>query len=69
MGEVISSYSYECLFNIIEKNFKIIDVKQYTNDKYGNYFKNFESKNFEKSGLYLAQNTLKSWIFITYEKL
>ena len=69
MGEVISSYSYECLFNIIEKNFKIIDVKQYTNDIYGNYFKNFETKNFEKSGLYLAQNTLKSWIFITYEKL
>ena len=68
LQEIILTYSFEYLIELLDKNFKRILVEQYTKTTDNDYIRTFESKNFQKSTLWIGQNALKGWIFVTYQK-
>ena len=53
----------------LDKNLKRTKIEQYRRTKDNNWVKVVEINNFNKSTLWIAQNVIKGWIFVTYEKL
>ena len=68
LADILSSYNYEYLIDLMEKYFERIKFEQYTTDSKGNYIKTFEDYTEKYTTLWLAKNTSKSWIFVTYKK-
>ena len=68
LGQIINSHSYEYLIDLFDKYFKRVKFEQYTKTNNDKWIKNFEDTTDTYSTLYLAQNTTKSWIFVTYKK-
>ena len=69
MEDVIMSYSYKYLIEIIDENFKITNVQYYTPIGFDRWKMTYENKKFDKDTMWLAQNVLNGWIFVTYEKI
>jgi len=67
LSDIIMRYSYEYLIELLDKNFKRTKIEQYQKTLKDDYIKTFEG-NFAQSTLWIAQNAIESWIFITYEK-
>lgn len=68
LSEIIMSYSNKYLIELLDKNFKKINVEQYQKTQNDKYIKTFEG-NTKENSLYLAQNSINGWIFITYQKM
>ncbi|MBQ8634714.1 glycosyltransferase family 39 protein [bacterium] len=69
LSEIILTYSFNQLIEQLEKNFKRIKIEQYQKTPNDDYIKAFESYDFDKSTKWIAQNTIKGWVFITYQKM
>ena len=68
MSEIILSYGYYNLINLLEKKFKRIKVEQYFYMPNEKYKKMVETTTNRYSTVYLAQNARFCWIFVTYQK-
>lgn len=68
LSEIIMSYSNKYLIELLDKNFEKINVEQYQKTQNDKYIKTFEG-NTKENSLYLAQNSINGWIFITYQKM
>lgn len=68
ISEVIMSYGYYNLINLLEKNFKRTKVEQYFYMPNQIYEKQAETSSNRQSTMFLAQNARFCWIFVTYQK-
>ena len=68
LTQIIASYSYEYLVNLLDKYFTRVKFEQYTKNNNDEWSKTYEDYSNTYSTLYLAQNATKSWIFVTYQK-
>ena len=69
MEDIIMSYSYQYLIELIDDNFKIINVQQYSPFVFNKWKMVYENENFNKNTMWLAKNVVNGWIFVTYEKI
>ena len=69
LSEIILTYSFNQLITQLEKNYKRIKIEQYQRTNNDNYIKTFETYNFEKNTQWLAENMIRGWVFITYQKI
>ena len=68
ISEVIMSFGYYNLINLLEKNFKRTKVEQYFYMPNQIYEKQAETSSNRQSTMFLAQNARFCWIFVTYQK-
>ena len=68
VSEIILSYSANYLIELLDKNLTRTRIQQYTPIDNIYYQKIFDENNFDKSTKFLAENTIKGWIFVTYKK-
>ena len=69
LSEMILTYTYGHLFDLLDKNYKLIKIEQYQRTTNDDYVKNWETDNFDKTTKWLAQNTITSCVFVTYQKM
>ena len=68
MEDVIMSYSYRYLIDLIDEEFKIINVEHYIPVGFDNWQMAYQNKKFDKNTIWLAKNVINGWIFVTYQK-
>lgn len=69
LSKIVLTHAYKQLFADLEKNYRITKITQYAKTINNDYIKISEITNLNKSTLWIAQNGLLGWFFITYEKL
>ena len=68
MSDVVSSYSFKYLFEILDKNLKRTKIEQYIRTDDFDYVNNFTSDNMPQNTIWILQHANKGWVFITYVK-